>query len=754
MEVMRHQVDPLVAVILRSSNESEHVEFVVESRLDVSIVFYLKLANCTNIITDKYDAEVEVEPNSEAFVLRVGVAEMPISYDISYNVKVKEFAVGRTFKRLNEDLVLVIDYDQVQSVLMFEVQNEGLHDYKFFLALTIKACLRIQDNQDYWEVNANAQSTQLILRAEVVGKLNYSYQVGFIVQILDKIPPLSQTKPLKRADIIADFLSKPGSSVQFIEDGKFVDPFFPPSNCSFYGLTSVRLDYEIHWKRPESVLEGEICLFPSKFGVFEFVEGKIDDRWLMVSICHLDEARLKRLFVTQTIQQSGLYELRLCKDREWTTVTIDDLIPCSPSGTPLSTRAKGPELWVFLLEKAIAKLYGSYFALHRGHVSEALFDLYGTSSVSSVTLRQGNPITAIEELADLVRATMTWPKIAQSEIEGTGKVRLSSLHYYSVVKVVEFQGSLYFNLSNPWAKNEWNGDWSSESTLWTSEAKQAMWGETDDLGLTFWMNLKDFFTHMKDLILFSMASNVKETRFVNQLERIGCTVAPKAFYKVVLDRQATVTIVLSQESPKTEGVEFIRPIGAAMLEVRSSSLELITSSTLGKQRDCQLVLHLVPGKFYIIPRIDAFAFVPAYELPENFPLMSEDGILHPCFRSSVLDVFKRFKSPHSEVLSFADFQGIAMRIGLEVSEQQFESDFKGWFANSSEGLTQEGLIELFKAEVIQRGGDAVRVWMERLGYSTNLFSTEARVFNVSMYADETCDIEELPMSELERLREA
>ena len=41
------------------------------------------------------------------------------------------------------------------------------------------------------------------------------------------------------------------------------------------------------------------------------------------------------------------------------------------------SRANGPELWVLLLEKAFAKVHGSYLAIKRGLAYEALMDLTG-----------------------------------------------------------------------------------------------------------------------------------------------------------------------------------------------------------------------------------------------------------------------------------------------------------------------------------------------------------------------------------------
>ncbi|PHT32873.1 Calpain-type cysteine protease DEK1 [Capsicum baccatum] len=57
---------------------------------------------------------------------------------------------------------------------------------------------------------------------------------------------------------------------------------------------------------------------------------------------------------------------------------LDDWIPCESPGKPaFATSRKGNEMWVSLLEKAYAKLHGSYEALEGGLVQDALVDLTG-----------------------------------------------------------------------------------------------------------------------------------------------------------------------------------------------------------------------------------------------------------------------------------------------------------------------------------------------------------------------------------------
>ena len=62
-------------------------------------------------------------------------------------------------------------------------------------------------------------------------------------------------------------------------------------------------------------------------------------------------------------------------------MTIDELIPCFAKGEPAFSQSIEKDLWVPLLEKAYAKLFGGYHQLRGGYVSEALMDLTGCPTV-------------------------------------------------------------------------------------------------------------------------------------------------------------------------------------------------------------------------------------------------------------------------------------------------------------------------------------------------------------------------------------
>lgn len=161
---------------------------------------------------------------------------------------------------------------------------------------------------------------------------------------------------------------------------KFTDPYFPPTSYTVYGDSKKNLDCEIIFKRPETFMKGPIAVFKGEIEESDIMQGKLGDCWLMSSLCALTERHelIQKIFCTKDYSNNGIYRLQLCKNGEWQYVTIDDYIPCNEeTNKPVFSQNHDSELWVLLLEKAYAKLHGSYMSLKGGFAEEAFIDVTG-----------------------------------------------------------------------------------------------------------------------------------------------------------------------------------------------------------------------------------------------------------------------------------------------------------------------------------------------------------------------------------------
>lgn len=127
----------------------------------------------------------------------------------------------------------------------------------------------------------------------------------------------------------------------------------------------------------------QIHVFHKDIEPSDIKAGPYSYKWILCALATLAERPnlVERLFLTKEFKPNGAYRMKINKNGVWNELTIDDYMPCQLDGPPLFTRSHGNELWVLLLEKAYAKLHGSFESLKHGHPNEALQDFTGFPTV-------------------------------------------------------------------------------------------------------------------------------------------------------------------------------------------------------------------------------------------------------------------------------------------------------------------------------------------------------------------------------------
>ncbi|CAJ1052840.1 calpain-9 [Xyrichtys novacula] len=282
----------------------------------------------------------------------------------------------------------------------------------------------------------------------------------------------------------------------------FEDPDFPAVDSSLFFSQNVPVNIE--WKRPP-----EICQNP-KFIVggadrTDICQGQLGDCWLLAAIASLT---LKKDTLARVVphdqdfdrRYAGIFHFQFWQHNKWLDIVVDDRLPSVRDNLIMLHSASNNEFWSALLEKAYAKLHGSYESLKGGSTMEAMEDFTGGVGEVYETKNSPDNLFGIMKKA-LDRGSMMGCSIdisSSAESEAKTSTGLVKGHAYSItgVEEVNYRGRKVklVRVRNPWGQVEWNGPWSDKSGEWDyvdqSEKNRILQRSNDDG--EFWMEFEDF----------------------------------------------------------------------------------------------------------------------------------------------------------------------------------------------------------------------------------------------------------------------
>lgn len=213
--------------------------------------------------------------------------------------------------------------------------------------------------------------------------------IGDVIDfIAEKVNAKYQKKYGNTKKFVSQFLK--GVYTEEIDVQKFTDPVFPPTKSSIFegaakdhkGMLTkdeVAVLKKTSFKRI-SDLKQDIKVF-DKINPDDIHQGELGNCYFMSGVSALAEfpKRVEDCFITKTMNDEGKYIVRLYDDGVLKHIPLDDHFPWDGKKFNFShcEGNKENEIWVHLLEKAWAKLCGSYAKSIAGNEYESLTALTG-----------------------------------------------------------------------------------------------------------------------------------------------------------------------------------------------------------------------------------------------------------------------------------------------------------------------------------------------------------------------------------------
>lgn len=308
----------------------------------------------------------------------------------------------------------------------------------------------------------------------------------------------------------------------------FEDADFPASNSSLF--YSERPQVPFVWKRPGEIVENPEFILGGATRT-DICQGELGDCWLLAAIASLT---LNQKALARVVPQdqgfgsgyAGIFHFQFWQHSEWLDVVIDDRLPTFRDRLVFLHSADHNEFWSALLEKAYAKLNGSYEALKGGSAIEAMEDFTGGVAENFQIREAPEDFYEILEKA-LRRGSLLGCSIDTlnaSESEARTPLGLIKGHAYTVTGLdqVNFHGQRIklIRVRNPWGQVEWNGPWSDSSPEWRSVSleEQKRLGHTALDDGEFWMAFEDFKTHFDKVEICNLTPDALEDNTLHKWE--------------------------------------------------------------------------------------------------------------------------------------------------------------------------------------------------------------------------------------------
>ena len=522
------------------------------------------------------------------------------------------------------------------------------------------------------------------------------------------------------------------------------------------------LNYIIHWRRPNEFLNNEkIKIFninnsplinDIKQGLFPF--NNLD---CVLNALTEKNNLIKRLIVNENINNNGIYKIKLCIKGEWITVIIDDYFPCLPFSTPVVSSTFSNDLWVLLVEKALAKTFGNYYNLMNIDISHYLNILTGCPTVSYDILDLIQNKNGINNFLNILKENINEKKYLIIAISNHSENFLTTPDIgYTILDIIHQNEDIFIalriNIFGEKSEKNYENYIKKLNKKYQSIINEYKNNNNDNNNLMF-LTIEDFLKEFSEIVI-CYTKKWEDVRirgkFVDNSTEYNnnSIILSKCFYNINIERETNIIINLFQDDDEfifnqNNSRKNLLDISLAILKQDNdiNKISLIKSLDFSFSSNIQIEIKLSPGNYIIFPRTSGCFFCNNNQALKdskiNFYNQNTEQFSE-IFINAIKDIFKKFDLLLNRYLGYKEFKGFLECVQNEktINENHFNNNILNKYQSYSNGITEKGFIDFFKDIYLSKNGkEEINNWFNKLGYDKNLYPLKSRCFMITFHTE-------------------